>query len=199
MLPKSWTRKGNCTTNTFVYNKFANDDISAVSAESLDPFAAQPLQKACRTEFTWKADGSPNTVVDFSANGVQLDKLQFPSNSDPASSVAYYSDADGIAKSRFKSGAAIMKTVFYITGQAAGLPRSVRYFDLQNKPQPDADGSYGERFEYDSRGVAVTLVNVGPEGEPTPLPNGAVKLRLSYSASYLPEEMKGFRFARQSC
>lgn len=77
-------------------------------------------------------------------------------------STAHYADKRGFPRSRADSGAAYVE----FTWSEQGFAVESRYFDRNGKPQPNGDGSFGTRQEFNDRGQVTLATDLGPDGQP---------------------------------
>ena len=121
--------------------------------------------RVCQITFERDATGRVITEKSFDRDGT----LVFEAQHDPDRQTVYYKNAAGFAHPLVASGAAYVKFVRATSGPEAGLDKEVRYFDQHGKPQPDAEGSFGLRNEFDERGLPIQGTFLGPDGAPRPL------------------------------
>jgi serine/threonine protein kinase len=120
-------------------------------------------RQECRYEFRRDAHGQLEEEVASDPSGDVVWVLHFT-----APTTAHYTDPSGFPRSRTDSGAAYVQFEW----SDEGFPREVRYFDRNRAPQPDADGSFGVRNEFDARGLVVRSTNLGLDGQPQPDKDG---------------------------
>jgi YD repeat-containing protein len=78
----------------------------------------------------------------------------------------YFTDARGFPSPRAGSGATYVELVF----SPDGLEQEVHYLDRNDKPRADGAGYFGERRQFDRRGLPVQTTYLGP-----PSPSGAYR------------------------
>jgi serine/threonine protein kinase len=129
------------------------------------------FKRDCRYEFAWDAQGRLAEEVACDRAGAALWRLQYTTPE-----TAHYTDRAGFVQPRAQSGAAYVG----LTWSPEGFLQQVRYFDHAGKPQPNGEGSFGEHYDLDGRGLAVRVTNLGADGKPAAHPDGYVSIRKTY-------------------
>ena len=118
--------------------------------------------KVCSITFERDAQGRVIVRRAYNRDG----KLEYEEHVDPDRDIVYYKDTEGNTRLFGNAGASMVRYTRFTTGPHAGLIREARYTDHENRPRPDADGSYGTRDTYDERGVPVQGIALGADGTP---------------------------------
>jgi hypothetical protein len=125
------------------------------------PLLAQPdrPQPECRYEYQYDHQGKPIEERALDRSGRRVWALHYTQET-----TGYFTDPRGFIRPRTGSGAAYVSLVW----SEEGWESEIRYLDRDGKPQPSAEGSFGERRQFDSRGLVVERTNLGYDGRATP-------------------------------
>ncbi len=104
--------------------------------------------------------------------------LRYVTGPDPHNITAHYVNTDGFIAARASSGAASLK----IVRSDSGFDKEVRYFDKDGTPQPDDNGSYGERRGLNDAGQATFVTNLGYDGKPAWRRDGYAQFSFEYDS-----------------
>jgi YD repeat-containing protein len=121
----------------------------------------------CRLEYRLDEQGRPTQAVATTQAGETAWVFRF--TSDRAG--GHYTDKNGYASPRPGSWVGTVKFVW----SAEGFAEEIHYQDRFGKPQPDRDGSFGWRREFDDQGRLRRGTNLGPEGRPAQHKDGYVQ------------------------
>ncbi len=114
-------------------------------------------KRECRYEFRRDEDGRVKEEVTYDRAGQVVWAFQYTS---PTS--GFFKDARGFPRPRAGSGAVYVA----IDWTPDGLEKEIRYLDRDNHPTPGRDGVYGQRQEFDERGLPVRITFLDAAGRP---------------------------------
>jgi serine/threonine protein kinase len=92
-------------------------------------------------------------------------RLLYETEHDPNRNIAHYKSEGGFARALVGSGAAYVKFTRAETGPEVGAVKEIRYFDQTGTSQPDYEGTFGVRYEFDTRGLPIQATFLGSSGE----------------------------------
>jgi YD repeat-containing protein len=118
--------------------------------------------KECHWEFVRDNQGQVVYEKAFNAKGRLVWGLVYSPPVQGQPRRAHFVGPNGFPAPQLKSAAEIIE--FGYTPE--GWEKTHRYFDRTHHPQPDADGAYGQRDEYDARGLLRREISLDARGEP---------------------------------
>ncbi len=115
-------------------------------------------KRECSFRYRRDAQGQITEERAYDQAGRLVWQLHFTSQT-----TAHYQDPQGFPSPRTGSGAAYVRYVW----SPNGLAREWWYLDREGRPKPNLHGRYGQRREYDERGLLCKVTFVNLQGEPT--------------------------------
>ena len=124
-------------------------------------------------EYEWDAAGKISRIVAKDRSERTVWSFQFTSRTQ-----GHYVDEYGTPRALTGSGATGVKFDF----SPEGYTLRKLFCDPLGNPQPNHDGSFGEKFDVDDRGLPVLITNLGFDEQPTLHRVGYVKYRTTFDS-----------------
>jgi YD repeat-containing protein len=123
-------------------------------------------RRACRWEYQRDGQGELAREVAYDRAGTVVWTFHFATKT-----VGYFRDQRGFPHPRAGSGAAFVSFVY----TRDGLARELRYLGPTQQPRSDRDGIFGQRREFDDRGLITAVSFLGSSDQPVLHPDGYAK------------------------
>ena len=144
-------------------------------------YAGGRNQQECWWQLTYDAEGRLSQLAARNRLGGLVYRVTYSDSLSRGNVVtADYRGPGGLPIPRTASGA----TYVEITRSDQGFDLRHRYLDLQRRPVPDHDGSFGLSFEVDDRGRVLEVRLTGRDGETHLGPDGYSGARYEYDARH---------------
>ena len=123
-------------------------------------------RRACRWEYRRDGQGELTREVAYDRAGTVVWTFHFATRT-----TGYFTDQRGFPRPRAGSGAAFVSFVY----TRDGLARELRYLGPTQQPRSDRDGIFGQRREFDGRGLITAVSFLGSGDQPVLHPDGYAK------------------------
>jgi YD repeat-containing protein len=137
-------------------------------------FRLPEMLVTCRVTFARDATGSVIDQRAYNRNGRMLFELHYPSPN-----TAHYKEGD-FPLLRRESGLSHVQFLRFDSVPKVGLAQEIRFFDAKGQTQPANDGSFGQRFVLDDRGLPIEIIELGADGQPAINKWGLAKTKRTY-------------------
>src|SRR5262249_1814309 len=111
--------------------------------------------------YEYRRDTEGNVVAEIARD--RAGQVVWTLNFSEGRTTGYYTDNRGLPRARGGTGAAYVAFVY----TDDGLPEKMQYLDKEGEAQPNAEGVFAERCEYDERGLRIAATCLDSAGVPT--------------------------------
>jgi hypothetical protein len=150
----------------------AQAPVAALVAAKLEVTSAPGRE--CRYEYRRLESGGLDEEVAYDRAGEVVWSLKYDTPT-----TAHYKDRRGLARARAGTGAAYVELAW----SPEGFLQEVHYLGGDGKPQANADGSFGERYTLDERGLVAEVTNLDENGDPALHKDGYVRVANCYDSA----------------